>query len=46
MGLVLGSVVLDEKSAAIAVPITLSPFILFSGFFKNRADMAPWYRWI
>lgn len=46
LGLLLGSIVLDAKSAVVAAPITLMPFILFSGFFKNRADLPVWAGWI
>ena len=38
MGLLLGRVILDAKSVSSVVPMLILPFILFSGFFKNRDD--------
>ena len=46
LGLLIGSVILDEKSVAAVVPIILLPFLLFSGFFKNRNDLPGWISWI
>ncbi len=36
LGLLLGSMLTDAKSVSAATPLVLLPFILFSGFFKNR----------
>lgn len=46
IGLLIGSVILDEKSVAAVVPIFILPFILFSGFFKNRNDLPGWIGWL
>ena len=46
LGLMIGSMIQDEKSISIVTPIVLLPFILFSGFFKNSANLAPWIGWI
>jgi ATP-binding cassette subfamily G (WHITE) protein 2 len=46
LGLLLGSVVLDAKSVSSVVPIVILPFILFSGFFKNRDELPRWLFWI
>lgn len=46
MGLLLGSVILDAKSVSSVVPMLILPFILFSGFFKNRDDLPRWLFWI
>ena len=37
LGLFIGSAILDAKSVSAVIPIVLLPFILFSGFFKNRS---------
>lgn len=46
LGMLVGSVVLDAKSISAVIPIILLPIILFSGFFKNRADLPKWIGWI
>lgn len=46
LGLFIGSVILDEKSIPAMVPMITLPIILFSGFFKNRADLPVWIGWI
>jgi ABC-type multidrug transport system permease subunit len=46
LGLFIGSVILDEKSISAVVPMIVLPFTLFSGFFKNRADLPVWIGWI
>ena len=46
LGLMLGSMVLDEKSVSVVTPIVLLPFFLFSGFFKNSGNIAVWLVWI
>lgn len=46
LGLLIGSVILDQKSVSSVVPILLIPFILFSGFFKNRDDLPKWIGWL
>lgn len=46
LGLLVGSVILDEKDVAAIIPIFLLPMITFSGFFKNRADLPKWIGWI
>ncbi len=46
LGLFLGSVILDDKSISAVVPMLMLPIILFSGFFKNRANLPVWIGWI
>lgn len=46
LGLLLGSVILDEKDVPAVIPIFLLPMITFSGFFKNRNDLPGWIGWI
>jgi len=46
LGLLLGSVITDAKSVAGATPMLLIPFVLFSGFFKNRGNLPDWIGWI
>ena len=46
LGLLLGSLVHDAKSVSAITPLFLLPFILFSGFFKNRANLPVWIGWI
>lgn len=46
LGLLIGSIILDPKSVSAVVPIFILPIILFSGFFKNRADLPDWIGWI
>lgn len=46
LGMLLGSVVNDEKSVSVIEPIVVVPFILFSGYFKNGANLADWVGWI
>ena len=46
LGLMLGSMILDQKSVAVVTPIVLLPVILFSGFFKNTGNLTEWAGWI
>ena len=46
LGLLLGSIAQDPKSVAAMVPLILTPFIMFSGFFKNSANLPNWLGWI
>ena len=46
LGLLLGSLIHDQKSVSVAMPIVLLPFILFSGFFKNTGNLSSWFGWI
>jgi ATP-binding cassette, subfamily G (WHITE), eye pigment precursor transporter len=46
LGLLLGSLIADAKSLSAAIPLLLLPFILFSGFFKNSANLPDWIGWI
>ncbi len=45
-GLLIGSLIMDPKSVATFMPILTFPMILFSGYFKNRADLPKWIGWI
>lgn len=46
LGLLLGSVVTDEKSVSAVTPMVLLPFFLFSGLFKNSGNLSNWIGWI
>jgi len=46
LGLMLGSMIQDQKSVAAVTPIILLPVILFSGFFKNSDNLPVWIGWI
>lgn len=46
LGLLLGSVVTDEKSMASVTPMVILPFVLFSGLFKNTGNIPAWIGWI
>ncbi len=45
-GLLIGSIIMDPKSVATCIPIVIFPVLLFSGFFKNRADLPVWIGWV
>lgn len=46
LGLMLGAMIQDQKSVSVITPIVLVPFFLFSGFFKNSANLPEWIGWI
>ena len=46
LGLMLGAMIQDQKSVSVVTPIILLPFFLFSGFFKNSANLPRWIGWI
>lgn len=46
LGLMLGSIVTDAKSVSVVTPAIMLPFFLFSGFFKNSANLPVWIGWI
>lgn len=46
LGLLLGSMVPDEKSVSALTPMVLLPFFLFSGLFKNTGNLSSWIGWI
>ncbi len=46
VGLLIGSAILDSKSVPAVVPVITFPFLLFSGLYKNRADLPRWIGWI
>ena len=46
LGLMLGSIILDQKSVSTATPNLLLPIILFSGFYKNSANLPVWIGWM
>jgi ATP-binding cassette subfamily G (WHITE) protein 2 len=46
LGLLLGSAVSDAKLITVLTPVMILPFVLFSGFFKNRNDLPVWLFWI
>lgn len=46
LGLLLGSAIKDAKLVSIMIPIFILPFVLFSGFYKNRDDLPVWLGWI
>lgn len=45
-GLLVGSFFSDAKVASGLLPLIILPLMLFSGFYKNRADLAGWIGWI
>jgi ABC-type multidrug transport system permease subunit len=45
-GLLVGSMLDDAKSVAVLSPIIMQPFIVFSGFFRNKNGMPGWISWI
>lgn len=45
-GLLLGSTASDPKVVAALTPVFIIPFVLFSGYFKNRQDLPVWLGWI
>lgn len=46
LGLLLGSMISDAKVVSLLVPVMILPFVLFSGFFKNREDLPVWLFWL
>jgi ABC-type multidrug transport system permease subunit len=46
MGLLLGCAISDAKLISVLTPVFILPFVLFSGFYKNRADLPIWLFWI
>jgi ABC-type multidrug transport system permease subunit len=46
LGLMLGSMIQDQKSVSVVTPIIIIPFVLFSGFFKNTGTLSSWLGWI
>lgn len=46
LGLLLGSAISDAKLITVLMPIVILPFVLFSGFYKNRHDLPNWLFWI
>ncbi len=46
LGLLLGSVITDQKSVSGSIPLILLPLILFSGYFKNTDTLSDWIGWI
>jgi len=46
LGLMLGAMIEDQKAVAEVTPIILLPLFLFSGFFKNSANLPRWIGWI
>jgi len=46
LGLICGTVFTNPRTSTALQPIFKLPFILFSGFYKNRNDYASWIGWI
>lgn len=46
IGLFLGGAVSDAKMITVLMPVVILPFVLFSGFYKNRADLPVWLFWL
>ena len=46
LGFMIGSVISDAKVVFSAVVLTILPMIIFSGFFKNSANIPAWTLWI
>ena len=45
LGLMLGSIILDEKSVGTVLPVVLLPLFLISGYFKNMDNLPGWVGW-
>lgn len=45
-GLLLGCAVSDAKLITVLTPVVILPFVLFSGFYKNRDDLPVWLFWL
>ena len=46
LGLLIGSIVQDEKTVYGVINIIILPLITFAGFFKNRANLPDWIGWM
>ena len=46
LGLMLGSIIHDQKSVSVAIPIIMLPMIIFSGLFKNTETLSVWIGWL
>jgi len=46
LGLLLGCAVSDAKLITVLMPVIILPFVLFSGFYKNRSDLPVWLFWL
>lgn len=46
LGLLLGSIITSTTLITIMVPVFTLPFVIFSGFYKNTADLPKWIGWI
>lgn len=46
LGLLLGCMVSDAKLITVLMPVVILPFVLFSGFYKNRNDLPVWLFWL
>lgn len=46
MGMLLGTAASDASVAISLVPVTLIPFMIFSGFFINTDNVPPYFIWI
>lgn len=46
LGLFIGSLSKDEKTGAALTPIIILPIFIFSGVFKNRANLPDWIGWM
>ncbi|KAL4474928.1 hypothetical protein ABPG74_001624 [Tetrahymena malaccensis] len=46
LGLISGSAFNSIRTITAVQPLFMLPFVLFSGFFKNRKDFAAWIGWI
>lgn len=46
VGYLIGTTFNDVSSASSMMPIIVVPFMLFSGFYKNRSDYSSWIGWL
>ena len=46
VGVLLGSIASDPRVLNRLIPIFVLPFVLFSGYFKNREYLPGWVGWI
>ncbi len=45
LGLLIGSIVIDEKATSAVTPVVVLPIFIFSGVFKNTGNLPSWIGW-
>jgi len=46
LGFLIGSIITDPTMVSNLPTVVMLPFLIFSGFFKNDANMPDWIGWI